>query len=100
MKLILKHEGEERAIELPVEVLTALWTNATSLVLACVGWSPRSGVLTEATAPDKVTRSEDGTGVAGMLNVTLTEEVRASEKTLNESFLDYGTRLRSRWAVR
>lgn len=93
MKLVLKHEDEERTIKLPLEILDALWKGETNLVLACIGWDPKSGILSSATTPDRVTRSAQyGVGNAGMLNIKLSVDVRASEETSATEFLSYGTR--------
>ncbi len=79
LQLINDDECEVKTIDLPQEILEALWDNKTELVTQYIGWDTRWGKLSYSPEPKTLMRDEKGSGrAAGNLNVTLTKDISAT----------------------
>lgn len=95
MQLKLIKDNEEIEINLPPEVLEALWTGETSLVTQYIGWDTRWGMLINSTEANTLMRDRDGRQSAGKLSVTLTEDVKADTTLFNFlPYMDRGERIK------
>lgn len=98
-KLILRNDRQEREIDLPLEILDALWCGETDIVPIYIGWDARQGILSSTTSEKTVTRHKNACRTtrlpsAGMLRITLSVEVKANDETLKNKFLPHGTRIK------
>lgn len=93
MKLVLIKGDTEMRIELPPEILQALWDERVTLTPTYIGWCPQSGILSTADGAGEVMGpGPRHAGPAGTLGACLVgSEICASKETLGEKFQLYRT---------